>query len=114
MALIDLSSKYDVKAECNTPYTVVSHTIEEMMGKDNTGKEAPYEVVVAESRDGKKIGFSGKALVNQFKLLEKKLGGNPYPIPVTVTIAETASKTVGGQPYKVIEKAEVPDYPDEM
>lgn len=104
MAFINLNSKYDLKAEANTPYTVVSHTIEEMQGE-----EGIYEVIVAESIDGKKIGFSGKALVNQFKLLEKKLGSNPYPLPVTVTIGETASRTPGNPPYKVIQTAEIPD-----
>lgn len=101
MTLLNLNQKYDVKAEYGKKYTVVSHTIETM-----SNDMGPYQIVICKDTEGKRVCFSGRALVNQFKNLEDQVG-NPYKAPVTIEIGEEQGK--GKFPYSVIKSAEIAD-----
>lgn len=101
MTLLNLNQKYDVKAVYGEKYTVVSHTVEEY-----SDEKGPYQIVICKDVNGKRIGFSGRALINQFKSLEDQVG-NPYKAPVTIEIGEEKGK--GQFPYSVIKTAEIAD-----
>ena len=96
---LNLNSRFDVVSELNTPYTLVSHSEVEL-----TGDNGLYKAVIAESKDGKRILFSGRALLNGFANLEKMVG-NPYRVPVVIELAEASTKNDSTRVYRYISKS---------
>lgn len=90
----NLNSRFDDVSVVGKDYDLVSHSVVKM-----SGENGEYSAIVAKTTEGKRILFSGKALVDNFGNLES-LNGNPYRVPVRLNLEEVQSRD--GKVYKVV------------
>lgn len=103
MALLNLNSKFDTKALLDVPYTIVSHE-----KKVFSGETEDYDIAIATTKTGQRVGFSGKAVISAFDELDKQLG-NPYRYPVRITLGEEKTRSNPPVNYRVVKSAETLD-----
>ncbi|MDV0444082.1 hypothetical protein [Methanorbis rubei] len=97
MTEYELNTRFDEVAEVDKTYVIASHTTADLVGNDGE----PYTAVIGITPEGKRILFSGKAVVDGFSRLLEKIGSAmPYAVPKEFTLGELTAKN--GRNYKII------------
>lgn len=97
MTEYNLNNRFDEVAEVGNSYVLTSHKTIELIGKDGE----PYTSVIGVTPEGKRILFSGTAVVDGFANLLAEIGTDmPYAVPKKFTIGQSTAKN--GRDFKLI------------